>query len=111
MQNCTFEWERTSHNPFKWGAKWLLGKARGEVQKKACSELDSRVKYIGNFANRHECKIELSNVKIEDNGIWSCHMEEYKYGNFRQEFLGWRNTDSRSVRVLVKSGMLFVLNF
>ena len=52
-QLCEFEWKR---------AHW-------DVKKGSCKELTGRVKYVGNY-ERHECKMELSNVTQDDHGTW-----------------------------------------
>ena len=48
--------------------------------------------YIGNYDN-HECKIELSNVGLDDAGTWTCDMESYVSGDHISGYQVKRNVE------------------
>ena len=55
---CKIEWRRNEWN----------------VTLNSC---DSRATFIGDY-NQFECGIELSDVTVQEAGLWSCHMEAYQ---------------------------------
>ena len=60
---CKFEWKR-----------W-----HSAVRKQSCyRKLRNRMNYIGNY-DKHECKVELSNVDVSDSGNWTCQVEGYGF--------------------------------
>ena len=65
---CNFEWMR---------GVFFVG---GKLKQKSCSRyFRNRKEFAGDY-NNHECHIILKNVRSSDNGIWSCELEEYKFG-------------------------------
>ena len=41
------------------------------------SSCDPRATFIGDY-NQFECGIKLSDVTVQEAGLWSCHMEAYQ---------------------------------
>jgi len=60
---CNFEWKYSASG----------------VRKQTCSAIGHRTDYTGIY-DSHECDIELLNVTMADEGIWTCTMEQYKLG-------------------------------
>ena len=48
-----------------------------------CTEdYEFRAEFVGDY-NNYECAMELSNVKLEDAGKWTCEVESYYAGRYR----------------------------
>ena len=59
-KECRFEWKRKHDG----------------VRMQKCNNLKDRMQFDGNY-NAHECKVILSNVRLTDEGLWTCKIEEY----------------------------------
>ena len=60
---CKFEWKR-----------W-----HSAVRKQSCyRKFRNRMSYVGKY-DKHECKVELSNVDVSDSGNWTCQVEGYGF--------------------------------
>ena len=79
---CEFEWKRSS------------GKVELQIPK--CSKYHNRIEFSGNY-DQHVCAMKLENVTLEDEGKWSCELEEYKFGSIRG------NKDKMEVELKIKS--------
>ena len=67
-----------------------------ELQIPKCSDYHNRIEFSGNY-DKHECGMKLKNVIHEDEGRWSCELEEYRFGGIRG------NRDKMEVKLKVNS--------
>ena len=67
-----------------------------ELQIPKCSKYHNRIEFSGNY-DQHVCAMKLENVTLEDEGKWSCELEEYKFGSIRG------NKDKMEVELNIKS--------
>ena len=96
---CEFEWKRSS------------GKVELQIPK--CSYYHNRIEFSGNY-DKHVCGMKLENVNLEDEGKWSCELEEYRFGGIRGnkakmevelkinspvEYDDWQNRESGNKRM------------
>ena len=65
-KKCDFEWRRDVYN----------------VTELDCKDYNERAEYMGDYDN-YQCAIELKFVTPDDQGEWSCEIEEYNSGRTR----------------------------
>ena len=82
--NCAvdsyYEWCTFKHNGKKCDYEWRRDVYN--VTELDCKDYHGRAEYKGDY-NNYKCGIELKFVTLEDQGEWSCEIEEYNAGRTR----------------------------